>query len=230
MNKKIFNIFNNITLLIISILIFIGCSAPINNSEISEMLDGMPYSYYKTFQYNNNEYKIYAIDIEEIDILNGTIIYVYERYDKNNIKENINTWTINYITTNQYYIYNRYNKPSNDIINEFKNQINDKLNEYEQKLTINFQVYNNLETVEKEFTINNLGMYDNIYVIDMYIPFALNINNSSDLITILLPVSTFICYEQQDNMQFVYNNNVIKNINAYELQNKKFFTTIEKLK
>ena len=63
-----------IIILIISIILFTGCNAPVGSNDLSEMLNGMPYSFYKTYQHQNNEYSIYAIDKESIDILNGIII------------------------------------------------------------------------------------------------------------------------------------------------------------
>ena len=137
MTRKI-NYIYKIIILIISIILFTGCNAPVGSNDLSEMLNGMPYSFYKTYQHQNNEYTIYALDKESIDILNGTIVYVYEQYNSSQFKENINTWTINYVTTNKYYIYNRYNTLSDDVINNFNIQIEDILEQYEQKLLIDF--------------------------------------------------------------------------------------------
>lgn len=217
------NYIYKIIILIISIILFTGCNAPVGSNDLSEMLNGMPYSFYKTYQLQNNEYTIYALDKESIDILNGTIVYVYEQYNSSQFKENINTWTINYVTTNQYYIYNRYNTLSDDVINNFNIQIEDILKQYEQKLLIDFELYNNNQEIEKEFTINNLGLYDNIYIIDMYIPFIIEDVKYNEVYTILIPVNSFVGYEQNDNMQFIYNKDNIKNLKTNDLQYQKFY-------
>ena len=76
---------------------------------------------------------------------------------------------------------------------------------------------------EKEFTINNLGLYDNIYIIDMYIPFIIEDVKYNEVYTILIPVNSFVGYEQNDNMQFIYNKDNIKNLKTNDLQYQKFY-------
>ena len=68
-----------------------------------------------------------------------------------------------------------------------------------------------------------MGLYDNIYIIDMYIPFIIEDVKYNEVYTILIPVNSFVGYEQNDNMQFIYNKDNIKNLKTNDLQYQKFY-------
>lgn len=208
--KIIVNIF-----LIISILILSGCGAAQSpNGELS----GIPFSYYKEYSYNDKTYTIYAIENDTIDYLNGTVYYKYTKYNKQNVK----TWIINYIDNNQYYIYSSSTPLHKEQINEFSKNIKDSLTNYQNKLNMTFDIYEDETKIEKEFIIEN-NTYENIYIIDMYIPFNLLINETREVYTILVPVKTIIGYQQSNLISINYdNNNVIESLNIDNFLNTYF--------
>ena len=57
----------------------------------------------------------------------------------------------------------------------------------------------------------------------MYIPFIIEDIKYNAVYTILIPVNSFVGYEQNDNMQFIYNKDNIKNLKTNDLQYQKFY-------
>lgn len=207
--KIIVNIF-----LIISILILSGCGAVQGpNGDLS----GIPFSYYKEYSYNDKTYTIYAIENDTIDYFNGTVYYKYTKYNK----QNVNTWIINYIDNNQYYIYSSSTQLQKEQINAFSNNIKDSLTDYQNKLNMTFDIYEDETKIEKEFIIEN-NTYENIYIIDMYIPFNLLINETREVYTILVPVKTIIGYQQSNLISINYNNSIIESLNIDTFLNTYF--------
>lgn len=212
--KIILNIF-----LIISILIFSGCGAAAGPTGA---LSGIPFLYYKEYSYNNKIYTIYALENDAIDYFNGTVYYKYTKYNK----QDVNTWIINYIDNNQYYVYSSSALLQKEQINEFSNNIKDCLINYQNKLNITFDIYDDETKIEKEFIIEN-NTYENIYIIDMYIPFNLLNNETREVYTILVPVKTIIGYQKSGLITIHYANNVIESINidtflnTYYVENKQ---------
>ena len=102
MNNKIKIIIEHIIFVIIFVLLLTGCGAqlPIDNGEIA--LNGIAYTYYSKFSYENDVYRIYCIENENLQLLNGNIIYIYDEYNIEDYDSSINLWTINYLKNNKY--------------------------------------------------------------------------------------------------------------------------------
>lgn len=234
MNKAIKIIIKNIIFVIIFLLLLTGCGAmgPAGNKG-DAIFNGISYTYYKDFEYENETYSIYHILEGNMQLLNGNIIYIYDEYNIKEYDSNITLWTINYLKDNKYYIYNSQNNiskthTSSDFMNEIKHLVEDLLKRYEQKLNITFEIYNDEEKIEQEFTINNTTNYNKIYILDMYIPFVINNLYTYETYTILIPVKTIIGYENQGEMSFVYEKDKIVSIDYKNFAYKNSITEREK--
>lgn len=218
MNKTLNHIIANTIFIIIFLLFLTGCGAHGPMGEKGDMMfNGISYTFYKYFDYENETYSIYYILDENMELLNGNIIYIYDEYNKEEYDSNINLWTINYLKDNKYYIYNSQNNISNihtsaDFMNKIKNLVETQLKQYEQTLNITFEIYNDEEKIEQEFTIDNTSNYNKIYILDMYIPFAINNLYTYETYTILIPIKTIIGYEEEGKMNFIYANDNIVSI------------------
>lgn len=234
MSKTIKIIIKNIIFVIIFLLLLTGCGAQGPAGEKGDAIfNGISYTYYKDFEYENETYSIYHILEENIQLLNGNIIYIYDEYNIKEYDSNITLWTINYLKDNKYYIYNSQNNiskthTSSDFMNEIKHLVEDLLKRYEQKLNITFEIYNDEEKIEQEFTINNTTNYNKIYILDMYIPFVINNLYTYETYTILIPVKTIIGYENQGEMSFVYEKDKIVSIDYKNFAYKNSITEREK--
>ena len=218
MDKTIKIIIKNIIFVIIFLLFLTGCGAQGPAGEKGDAIfNGISYTYYKDFEYENETYSIYHILEENIQLLNGNIIYIYDEYNIKEYDSNITLWTINYLKDNKYYIYNSQNNiskthTSSDFMNEIKHLVEDLLKRYEQKLNITFEIYNDEEKIEQEFTIDNTSNYNKIFILDMYIPFVINNLYTYETYTILIPIKTIIGYEEEGKMKFIYANDNILSI------------------
>lgn len=198
--------------IIFSLLFITGCGA-VQYAPFEE-LNGIPFEYYNTFNYNNETYTLYNVSDEYITIKNGSIFYSYEKYQE----PNYNTWTINYIEKYQYKVFNRYESTlTDDEIDFFNQSIQDLLNHYQEKLNINFDLYELNQEIEKEFTIVNNDQYSSIYIMDMYIPFRIEKDNSYNIYIILVPVKTLIFYELNETIKVEYEDVINEEFDINEL-------------
>ena len=198
--------------LIFSLLLITGCGEAAR--EPYEELNGIPFSYYNEFNYNTETYTIYNVSDEFISIKNGALFYGYKEYRN----QEYCTWTINYIEKHQYKIFNKYDLTLEaEEINVFKTNIQDLLINYQEKLNIDFDLYDLNQEIEKEFTILNNDKYTSIYIMDMYIPFKIDKNNSYDTYIILVPVKTLIFYELNETIKVEYEGVINEEFNINEL-------------
>ena len=202
-------------LLILILCIFITSCAKREPNHSDSTVDGIPFEYYNSFHFNEELYDLYIVDnpiLLNNDILDEMLLVSY-RFDKFQ-KENTKTWIINY--NKEYnYISNIQNK-NQEFLNEFYSQILGILGKYEYSLGINLSVYENGLVLNKEYIIDLSKEFNELFIIDLYIPFRIFNANKNQTYFINVPVKTFLGYRNNNQIELVYedNNAIVLN---YEL-------------
>ncbi len=202
-----------IIVILIAVLIpfMASCALPHFKFPIS----GIAFDSYKTIEIENERYEIYKISDEQyltIDELNSAFLYNYQEIKKPSCIQ----WTINYFEYNEYL---QTNNLDTIILNQFYNSIKPLLDNYQSNLSFAFDLYQHNEYLEKEFTIENIYEYNNIYLIDMYIPFQIVNLNSNIEYLIYIPVKTFLCYRINESMKLVLDSEHVINTTYYDFVN-----------
>lgn len=203
------------SVLILSLSLLHGCKKK-DNAHSDGINDGVPFNYYTSFEYENNQYDLYKVVDPMIitDQLYGNIYkleYYYNVFKKTNTSSE---WIINYYQQYDYLISN--NNLNENIIDIFYNNITNTLNEYETSLNIELEYFKDSTLLQKEFKINLNKEFNEVFVIDLYIPFKLINKNLNQTYTISVPVKTFLAYRNNDLITIVYNNELFYTLNYNE--------------
>lgn len=203
------------SVLILSLCLLHGCGKK-DNAHSDGINDGVPFNYYTSFEYENNQYDLYKVVDPMIitDQLYGNIYkleYYYNVFKKTNTSSE---WIINYYQQYDYLISN--NNLNENIIDIFYNNITNTLNEYETSLNIELEYFKDSTLLQKEFKINLNKEFNEVFVIDLYIPFKLINKTLNQTYTISVPVKTFLAYRNNDLITIVYNNELFYTLNYSE--------------
>lgn len=203
------------SVLILSLSLLHGCGKK-DNAHSDGINDGVPFNYYTSFEYENNQYDLYKVVDPMIitDQLYGNIYkleYYYNVFKKTNTSSE---WIINYYQQYDYLISN--NNLNENIIDIFYNNITNTLNEYETSLNIELEYFKDSTLLQKEFKINLNKEFNEVFVIDLYIPFKLINKTLNQTYTISVPVKTFLAYRNNDLITIVYNNELFYTLNYNE--------------
>ncbi len=202
-------------LLILILCIFITSCAKREPNHSDSTVDGIPFEYYNSFDFNEESYDLYIVDnpiLLNNDILDEMLLVSY-RYDKFQ-KENTKTWIINY--NKEYnYISNIQNK-NQEFLNEFYSQILGILDKYEYSLGTNLTPHENGLVLNYEYIVDLNKEFSELFIIDLYIPFRIFNANKNQTYFINVPVKTFLGYRNNNQIELVYedNNAIVLN---YEL-------------
>ena len=181
MNKIIKKLLLSIFLIVITFCIA-SCS-----KNPSGSISGYPFRLYDEFVLGGKTYEIFVLPEEAIDLNEHYYTYLYKEYKS----EDVYSWTINYYDTYEYLLSRQ--DISDEELKVFSDKIQSVLKIYEEKLKISFELHNHKTNLRKEYTIINFNQYEAIYLIDMYIPFRLNIDYKTYFISV--PVKTLIGYK-----------------------------------
>lgn len=204
-----------ILLLLILILCIFITSCKKETCHSDNTVDGIPFEYYNSFDFNEESYDLYIVDnpiLLNNDILDEMLLVSY-RYDKFQ-KENTKTWIINY--NKEYnYISNIQNK-NPEFLNEFYSQILGILDKYEYSLGTNLTPHENGLVLNYEYIVDLNKEFSELFIIDLYIPFRIFNANKNQTYFINVPVKTFLGYRNNNQIELVYedNNAIVLN---YEL-------------
>lgn len=207
MRKRIhtFLIICSLTLII---MLLYGCSP---NGDIHNPSSGSAFIYYDNIKVDNESYRIFVIndvDYLQFDELNPSRMATKYQYREYKVDE-INNWKINYLDQYQYIIDDEL---SDEVLNQFYDKIKDLLVDYEDLLNLEFETYYNNTSLEKEYTFENIELYQSILLIDVYLPFRIVDDNQT--YTVFVPVKTFQAYRDlSNNLCISYNEEREININ-----------------
>lgn len=202
-------------LLILILCIFITSCGKREPNHSDSTVDGIPFEYYNSFDFNKESYDLYIVDnpiLLNNDILDEMLLVSY-RFDKFQ-KENTKTWIINY--NKEYnYISNIQNK-NQEFLNEFYSQILGILDKYEYSLGTNLTLHENGLVLNYEYIVDLNKEFSELFIIDLYIPFRIFNTNKNQTYFINVPVKTFLGYRNNNQIELVYedNNAIVLN---YEL-------------
>lgn len=205
MNKIIKKLLLTIFLIIITFCIA-SCSKVPGGS-----IGGYPLRLYDEFILDEKKYEIFILPEDEIDLNEDYYTYFYKEYKS----EDVYSWTINYYDTYEY-LLNRQDISAEEI-KVFSDKIQNVLKIYEEKLKISFELHNHKTNLRKEYTITDFNQYEAIYIIDMYIPFRLNIDYNTYIISV--PVKTIIGYQIGNQIKLTYNDDIVISIPYLEFIN-----------
>ena len=194
-----------ITILILIIIIPLLSSCSAQKGADGPSIGGIPFSEYDEIIFQDNTYKIFKAEDNYFNLGNNNscFIYYYQEYEKMN-SEN---WIINYYDTYQIITINKTVDPN--LLNEIYNKLKPIINEIELSLNLSFELHNDETPLEKEFIIDNTKEYQNLYILDMYIPFRIQNVYEYETYIIYIPVYTFLAYRNNEVVTFIYDENHI---------------------
>lgn len=198
-NRKIFLFL----IILITITSLISCaSRPGGGAMEPSVSDGVPYKKFQSFEYENTKYSIYCLEYNSTfeELLLNDMIDKFNYSCKELERKESDTWIINYQHTNKY-ISEEFD---DDFINNVYLLIKDLLLNYEQKLDIIFEIPVNNSKEEREYIINNNILFEKLYIIDLYIPFRIVDESTSQTYFISIPVKNFLAYQQEDDLTIYY--------------------------
>lgn len=209
MHKKIHKLFL-LLLLIIIVPLVSSCGA---QGSKDNSLNGIPFTQQDELVYNDCIYQIYAAaDYKYFDLQKPktAFIYYYQEYEK----INSDNWIINYYDIYQLIIINNTIEP--DLLKEIYNKVKPIISNIETQVNLTFELYEDETPLEKEFIIDNTRDYQKLYILDMCVPFRVQNMMTYETYIIYIPVYTFLAYQNNESVTFVYDNNHIYSINYYD--------------
>lgn len=229
-------------ILLLLVMFLVSCSAQGGQGTEApgepfpeESVDGVNFRYYKEVIYNNQRIEIY--EPRSIELINSfntsqSIQYIYQKLDK----ETPLSWRINYYY--QYQVLSNYaerNELTPEYLpteNEIKEELiflasntRDSLKNIENILGLDFVEYDYYEKTLCEFLIDNKEENDP-YLIIMYVPYCIVNKTTNITYNILIPVKTFLAYENNGLVMFNYGE-VTKTISYDSFATLKNISNIE---
>ena len=205
-----------IFVLILFVSLFAGCGAnggdmdsgssnsPSNKPDINdEMVETL------SITYNNEQYLIYKIqDASFINSLGDKdlsgIIYYLNEISMGADALLYENWSINYkLNDNNIDPSKKYTK---DFIEKVYDELRPTLEDYELEFDTNFEFYDSLYNIEKEFKVQTNKNFTYIVTVDAYLPFIVKNVSTNVSNYIYVPIKSLLGYRVNDNLEIMCDN------------------------
>lgn len=179
-----------------------GGSIPSMDNDFKDMFEDLSFNQVMKYTYNDSVYIIKELkDITPIDELSNNnlsnYIFVIKEYDK--IKdENVSNWTVNYKIDVSKYLTNI--QLEEEFIYNFYSKIESSLNANKIRTSIDIEFYDNIFEIEKELPVDMKKDFTSVFSIDVYLPYQVINQNTSDVFYINVPIKSFLAYKNNDEI------------------------------